>query len=174
MPGHDPEQPGPDPPPISDRGRLATPLALLVPVELGLGIAVLAAVPSGRPTALVPATGRIVYLLHAVLGLVLTVGALAYLLRTRNGDHLGRMSGVIGFTGVAVAAAGGALAVAHPLRLVGGGLMLLGALSAELGFVIPVLERISEDAPAGSEPPGPGAAGGTLAKGGPDEKASDR
>lgn len=123
-------------------------LAFLVAAEFGLGVAVLVTVPTGRPTGLVPTNGRTVYVVHAVLGLVLGVGAVTHLVRTREAGRIGRMSGAIGFTGVAMAAAGGVLTVSHPVRLVGGGLMLLGSLCAEFGYVIPALDKLTEDAPA--------------------------
>ena len=53
-----------------------------------------------------------------------------------------------------VAGAGGLLAVAHPLRLAGFGLMLLGSVTAAFGYLLPALDRMTDraEAPAGGGP----------------------
>jgi len=131
-------------------GSRATLLAVAVGVTFALGVGALAAVPTGRPTGWWPEQGRFVYLAHAGLGLPLALGAAWYLVRARDSTRLIRMSARIGAAGVAVAGAGGLLAVVHPLRLVGVALMLVGPLVAAFGYLVPTFDRLTE------EPPGEG------------------
>ena len=138
-----PEPPGP---PGYVHPRLATALALLIGVEVAVGIAVVVSVPSGRPSGWLPGSGRSVYLVHAVLGLVIAVGAVTYLVGTRRSGRIDRLSGWIGGTGVALAGVGGLLAAAHPLRLVGFGFMLLGSVTAAFGYLLPALDRMTDRA----------------------------
>ena len=127
--------------------RWAGGLAALVAVEFALGVATLVAVPLGRPSGWVPAEGRAVYLAHAVLGLPLAVGAAAFVVSVRGSPRLDRLSGWIGGVGVALAAAGGMVAVAHPVRLLGGALMLVGPLVAALGYLAPLFEASADGDP---------------------------
>ena len=129
--------------------RSATWLCLLVGVELALGIATLVVVPTGRPTGLVPAEGRIVYLAHAAAGVPLAIGAAALWLGHRRGPRMMRLCVWIGGVGVAVAALGGILAVAHPLRLVGAALMLVGTLAAGFGYLLPTFDAMDDGPPGG-------------------------
>ena len=99
--------------------RLATCLALLVGIELLVGIAVVVSVPTDRPSGWLPTRGQTVYLAHAGLGLLLALGAVLYLVRSRDSTRIIRLSGWIGSAGVAVAGVGGLLAATHPWRLVG-------------------------------------------------------
>ena len=46
----------------------------------------------------------------------------------------------LGIAGIAVGVVGGLLAVVHPLRLAGMGLMLVGGLAAAIGYFMPSLE----------------------------------
>jgi hypothetical protein len=101
-------------------------------IEFALGLTCLAFLPFGRPDQWLPAQGRGVYVAHAVL----------------NGSKFARLGAQIGLSGLVLAAAGGTLAVSHPWRLSGMGLMLVGALAAFFGYVIPLA-----DAPV-TEPPG--------------------
>ena len=127
--------------------RLATWLAVLVGIEFAIGIAVLVSVSTDRPTAWVPARGQAVYLVHALLGFPIAIGAVVHLVRSRDSTRIARLSGWIGSTGVAVAGAGGLLAVAHPMRLVGLAGMLLGSVVAAFGYLLPALDRITDQAP---------------------------
>ncbi len=137
--------------------RLATWLALLVGIELVVGIAVVVSVPTGRPTGWLPTRGKTVYLAHAVLGLLLALGAVLYLVRSRDSTRMVRLSGWIGSAGVAAAGVGGLLAAAHPWRLVGFALMLLGSVVAGFGYLLPTLDRMTEDPPHPAGEPGPSA-----------------
>lgn len=127
--------------------RLATWLALLVGIEFAIGIAVLVSVSTDRPSGWVPAHGQAVYLVHAILGFPLAIGAVVHLVRSRDSTRIARLSGWIGSTGVALAGAGGLLAVAHPMRLVGLACMLLGSVVAAFGYLLPALDRMTDDTP---------------------------
>jgi integral membrane protein len=123
--------------------RRAAMLAALNAVELALGIVVLILVPFGRPSGWLPARWETIYLAHAILGLPLGFGAVALLARVRGSTRIARLTGWTGVIGVATAGAGGLLTVDHPLRLVGMALMLIGALVAGFGYLLPALERSS-------------------------------
>jgi hypothetical protein len=124
--------------------RLATSLVLLLVVQLGLGIATSVFVPFGWPGGWAPPRGALFFIAHAVVGLLLVVGALVLLARTRRSTRLSRISGWTGAVGVGIAGLGGVLAVSHPLRLPGMGLMTIGLLVAAFGFLIPALERLGD------------------------------
>ncbi len=128
---------------------LATALSLLVTVEFAVGIAVLVSVPADRASGWLPMRGRTVYLAHAILGFLIAAGALVYLVQCHGSTRILRLSGWIGGSGVGVAAAGGVLAVSHPLRLAGLGLMLLGSFAAVFGYLLPALDRMTDRAPTG-------------------------
>ncbi len=131
-------------PTVDPLARRSTVLAVLVGVEFGLGVATLVLVPSGRSTGWWPEQGTVVYGAHALVGLPLTVLAVHFLLQTRRSLRLLRLGGWIGGVGVAIAGAGGVLAVSHPLRLVGVALMLVGPVAAAFGYLIPTFDRLSE------------------------------
>jgi hypothetical protein len=139
--GSDPDRP---------ERRLAGVLAAALVVEFALGIVTLVAVPTDRPSGLVPAAGAAVYLLHAVLGLPLALGALWLVVRVAGAPRLLRLGAWTGATGVVIAGTGGVLTAVHPLRLVGIVLMLLGPVVAGFGYLIPVLDRLEDD---GGPPP---------------------
>jgi hypothetical protein len=113
-------------------------MSALVGVEAILGVAALVVVPVGRPDAWVPASGRDIYLAHAVVGGVLGIGAVVLFMTQARADRLSRNSAVVGLFAVGVGAAGGVLAVYHPERIVGMGLMLLGALVAGSAYLAPI------------------------------------
>jgi hypothetical protein len=130
--------------------RLPVLLAVLVGVEFVLGIVTLVVVPIGRPTGLVPASGAVILVVHAVLGLPLAIGALALLVRSGGSSRIERLCGRIGGAGVAIAGVGGLLTVAHPARLLGLALMLAGSATAAFGYLLPTLDRLTDDAPTGA------------------------
>jgi hypothetical protein len=129
--------------------RMATFLAVIVVVDCAIGVAVLVSVPTARPSGWLPTTGQTVYLVHAILGIALTVCALAYLRRCHRSTRIMRLSGWLGGIGVAVAGVGGLLAVVHPLRLAGIAFMLTGPVVAAFGYLLPWLDRITEATPTG-------------------------
>lgn len=126
--------------------QMATVLAVLVGLELAVGVAAIALVPPGRPSGWEPTKGLAVYLVHAVLGGPVAVGAGLLLARTRGGSRIARISGSTGAVGVALACVGGLLTGSHPLRLAGMGLMLLGTVVAGFGYLLPGLERMERSA----------------------------
>ena len=115
-------------------------------VELALGVACLALIPVGRSDQWLPVQSRGLYLAHTVLGGLLTFGALAILARVLDGSRFMRLGGQIGLGGIVLGAAGGMLSVWHPWRLAGMGLMLVGALVAFFGYVIPLADVPEEEA----------------------------
>ncbi len=135
--------------------RRALLLAVLVGAEFALGVATLVVVPTGRPTGWWPEEGTVVYLAHALVGLPLVILATLFLVGVRHSSGLHRVSGWVGAVGVGLAGAGGLLAVTHPLRLVGAGLMLVGPAAAGFGYLIPTLDRLSGEDPTGDGQPGP-------------------
>ncbi len=139
--GADEPGPGPD----VTIGRKAGLLALLVALEFALGVATLVVVPNGRPTGWWPEQGRALYLVHALVGIPLALLSASYLVQVHRSSRLLRLSGWLGSAGVASAGVGGLLAVTHPLRLVGVALMLLGPLVAGFGYLIPTLDRLTDD-----------------------------
>jgi hypothetical protein len=70
---------------------------------------------------------------------------MAYLARVWNSSRITALSGWIGGAGVLVAGLGGLLTVAHPWRLVGMALMLVGAVVAAFGYLLPALDKLSDD-----------------------------
>ena len=127
--------------------RLATTLSVLVGVEFVLGIAALFSVAAGRPSGWLPTKGATVYLAHAIVGLPLTLGAVALLVLVRGSDRAVRMAAWIGFIGIAIAGVGGVLAASHPLRLLGMALMFVGPMIAIFAYLIPLLDRTPATAP---------------------------
>jgi hypothetical protein len=111
----------------------------LAGLEFVLGVLALLIVPTGRPTGWVPSHGSLIYDMHAAVGTLLAVGAVLLVLASRDGERSVRVSAIIGLVGVAVGAAGGFLTVDHALRLIGMGLMLVGAMAALLGYMMPVM-----------------------------------
>ena len=121
--------------------RLAIVLAVLVGIDFVLGILALFSLSSGRPTGWLPKHGLDVYLAHAIVGLLLTLGAATLLVRVRGSARVLRLAGWLGGGGVAMAGAGGVLAVYHSMRLFGMALMFVGPMIAAFGYLIPLLER---------------------------------
>jgi hypothetical protein len=109
-------------------------------MEFALGVACLALLPLGRSDQWLPAQSRAVYVAHAVLGGLLTIGALTILTRVFGGSKFMRLGAQIGLTGLVLGTAGGMLSVSHPWRLAGLGLMFVGALVAFFGYVSPLAD----------------------------------
>jgi hypothetical protein len=86
-----------------------------------------------------------VYVAHAVLGGLLTIGALAILTRVLGGSKFARLGAQIGLGGLVLGAGGGMLTVSHSWRLTGVGLMFVGALVAFFGYVIPLADVAAKE-----------------------------
>jgi hypothetical protein len=119
-----------------------------VVIEFGLGVGCLVLFPVGRPDQWLPLQNKGVYVAHAVLGGLLAIGALVIVLRVLDGSKFARVGARIGLGGLVLGAVGGTLSVSHPWRLTGLGLMLVGALVAFFGYVIPLADSAASE-PAG-------------------------
>lgn len=114
-------------------------------LELALGIVALVAVPVHRPDGWVPAQGRAIYQIHALLGGILTLVAM-WLVTLAPRQRVVRAGIVIGLVGLALGAGGGILAVYHSSRFAGLALMFAGTLVAFFGYLIPLIEPESSPA----------------------------
>ena len=114
-------------------------------LELTLGIVALVAVPFQRPDAWVPGQGRAIYLVHALLGGILTLVAM-WLVTVAPRRRVVRAGIFIGLVGLGLGAGGGILAVYHSSRFAGLALMFVGSLVAFFGYLIPLLEPESSPA----------------------------
>ncbi|MGO9912129.1 MAG: hypothetical protein ACLPQS_13355 [Acidimicrobiales bacterium] len=133
---------------INDRWALA--LAALTAVNFLLGIMALFAVSMGRPSGWLPAGGEAIYLVHALLGLPLALGAAVLLARVRRSTRIYLAVGWIGLIGVGISGAGGLLTVDLSTRFLGMVLMFLGPVIAGFGYLIPAMRGRSR-APARAE-----------------------
>lgn len=122
--------------------RLAMALGGLTAAELVLGLVSWIVVPlagsTGAPTRWAP-----LYLAHVIVAMPLAIGAVVLLARVWRSTRFARLAGVIGAAGVLLANGGGVLTASPPLRMVGMGVMMLGALTAGFGYMIPALEKLS-------------------------------
>jgi hypothetical protein len=154
--------PPPGPPPRDrwlspDRARRAG-LALggLVGLELVFGVAAVVLIPYDRPFTWIPAEGRLVYVIHAGVGGALGVGAVAVVLGARRASPIARQGSVTGLVGVVMAGVGGLACAAHPTRLLGVALMLVGTMVAGFGYLMMVIEvaprEPSPDPPGSPDP----------------------
>jgi len=114
-------------------------------LELALGIVALVAVPVHRPNGWVPAQGRAIYLIHALVGGILTLVAM-WLVTVAPRQRVVRGGIVIGLVGLALGAAGGIIAVYHSFRFCGLALMVAGTVVAFFGYLIPLIEPESSPA----------------------------
>lgn len=129
--------------------KWATLLAIAVGIEFLLGVMAVLSVPLDRPSGWLPAKGEALYLVHSFCGLLLLVAAVALIIRTRRMSRASHIAGWLGFTGVSLAGVGGLLTGETSLvRFFGMTLMLLGALVAAFGYMVPVLLVRSRRVPA--------------------------
>ncbi len=150
-PGPPPNAPPPEPglsPQVARRAGIA--MGSLVGSELALGIGTLVVVPYDRSATWLPARGHLLYLVHAALGAVLGLGAVALFVAARRARRVARLGSTVGCVGVLIAAGGGVATVARPTRLLGVGLMLAGTVMAGFGYLMMIMEVTPPD-----EPPGP-------------------
>ena len=87
----------------------------------------------------VPGKGAAVYLIHAVLGGILTLVAM-WLVTVSPRERIVRAGIVIGLAGLVLGAGGGVLAVYHASRFAGLALMSVGTLVAFFGYLLPLSE----------------------------------
>lgn len=119
-----------------------------VALEFVTGLLSIVYVPIGRPDGWIVSRGEALYLTHALLGGLLTLGVVAMLVRTSRRNRRSWMAAVVGGYGVFLSAVGGMMCVEHPLRLAGMSLMFLGASVAFFAYLTPSL------ASAPTPPPG--------------------
>jgi hypothetical protein len=126
---------------------LATTLSALVGVDFALGMVALFSVPAGRPSGWLPGKGTAIYLAHAIVGLPLALGAVAFLVLVRDTGRSLKVTGWMGLIGVAVAGVGGAITDLHPLRLLGMALMFVGPMFAGFVYLTPLVDSMPAEAP---------------------------
>jgi hypothetical protein len=121
-------------------------------LESAIGIVALLVVPAHRSSGWVPGKGATVYLIHAVLGGILTLVAM-WLVTVSPRQRIVRVGIVIGLAGLALGAAGGIVAVYQASRFAGLALMFVGTVVAFFGYLLPLIEPDSEaaDRVAGQE-----------------------
>jgi hypothetical protein len=139
--------------------RIWSTMAVVVLLELVLGVVVIVSVPFRRPAAILPARGVWVYAAHGAVGIALGCGAIGVLVLSGLASRIGRIGAVMGVIGVALGVAGGAFATFQQTRLLGMGVMLLGIVVAGVGYMAPSLEALGKAEAARAE-----AARGTLAE----------
>jgi hypothetical protein len=125
-------------------------LMIAVGVEFAAGLLGMLYVPFNRPNEWLVHKGETMYLLHAVLGGVLGVAALAvvfYVSRHPPSRRVDRIAAISGLSGVLVGALGGTLCVIHSLRLLGMAVMFLGGAVAFFGYLIPMIDEAPAIAP---------------------------
>jgi hypothetical protein len=119
-------------------------LMIGVCIEFAAGLFGMLYVPFNRPDGWLSRRGEAIYLLHALLGGLLGVTALAvvlYVSRQAPSRRVDRIAAISGLVGVLVGALGGILCVEHPLRLLGMALMFLGGSVAFFGYLIPMIDE---------------------------------
>jgi integral membrane protein len=130
--------------------RLARTLVVLVAAEFLVGIAAVIVIPFSRASGWVPSKGAVVYLVHAALGLVVVVGAVALVLRLRGAARTILVVGWLGLVSLVVAGTGGLLTEAQStVRFFGMALMLIGTAFAAFAYMIPTMLASSR---RGSQP----------------------
>jgi hypothetical protein len=141
------------PPGMTDRTvrRLWSAMAALIGLDLALGIVAIVTVPFRRPNALLPVRGVWEYDAHGAIGIALGAGALALLVLSPVAGRMARIGAVMGAVGIGVGLGGGVLATFQTTRLLAMGVMLLGAVLAAVGYLIPLLEAIGKAEAARAE-----------------------
>jgi len=127
--------------PIDARFGRGTWLAMTVAVgiEFLVGLGEFFFVPYNRPDGFIATNGEAISLVHALVGGFLGIGATAIVLLTACEDRPTRAAAMGGFIGVMLGAAGGTLSYDHSLRILGMGLMFVGASVASICYLIPLI-----------------------------------
>jgi len=132
--------------------QLAVVIAALVGVEFILGGVTLFSVPFGHSAGWLPGRGTVIFVVHAVVGLLVTVASAGFLIRVRGSARPARLVGWIGCSGVALAAAGGLLVEAQSLvRFSGIALMFVGSMIAGFSYLIPAANRSEHESRSSTE-----------------------
>lgn len=135
------------PEPETQRVALLRPLFIAMMVgtiaEFIIGVAQLFYVPLNRPTGWLPHHGEAIYVVHALLGAALGIGALYVLARavaTADLVPVNRTAAIGGFIGLSIGAFGGALSYERSLRLFAIAFMFLGAAVTLVCYLLPLIE----------------------------------
>jgi hypothetical protein len=115
-------------------------MTVAVSIEFAIGVIALLVVPFSRPDGWIPDRSKAVYLVHAGFGVLLLLAACGVLVATARMDRRTKLAALGGLAGIVVGAAGGLLAVAHAVRLVGLALMFVGTGIAFFGYLVPLVE----------------------------------
>lgn len=139
--------PAATPPVLGERAvrRLWNAMALLVALELVLGVGSIVSVPFRRPNTLLPARGTALYTTHAAVGLALAAGAVGVLVLSLLAGRMARIGAVLGGVGVLIGVAGGGLASYQQTRLLGMGVMMIGTVVAGIGYLVPAMEAMGKE-----------------------------
>lgn len=136
----DPMAPNPTVRVEPEAAQWAAALAIAVWLEFALGWLTLVLVPFGRPSGWLPSRGVDAYGVHASLGVVVALGAVAFLVRARRMSRIARIVGWTGAVSIAVAGLGGLMTAAASLeRVLGVMLMFAGAALAGTTYLVPVV-----------------------------------
>ena len=111
--------------------------------EFFIGGAELFYVPLNRPTGWLAHHGQAIYVVHALFGMALGIGALAVFgaaVTTARLVQVDRTAAIGGLMGVAVGAFGGALSYERSLRLFAIAFMVLGVAVAFFCYLLPLIE----------------------------------
>lgn len=140
-------------PALSERTvrHIWTAMGAVVGIDLVLGIATIVTVPFRRPNALFPVRGAWVYGAHGALGLVLGAGAVAVLVLSPLAGRMARIGAAMGAVGTAIGLGGGVFALFQATRLLAMGVMLVGAVVAGIGYLVPALEAMGKAEAARAE-----------------------
>jgi hypothetical protein len=131
-------------------------LLIAVGAEFVVGLVGMLYVPFNRPNGLLVHRGETAYLIHAVLGGLLGVAAVAVVLHVssqRSAHRVDRIAATSGLCGVLVGALGGLMCAVHPLRLSGMALMFVGLSVAFFGYLIPLIDDARLASSEGSTSP---------------------
>ncbi|MBW4029941.1 MAG: hypothetical protein HIU57_04585 [Acidobacteria bacterium] len=114
-------------------------MTVAVGIEFAVGLGELFFVPFSRPNGYLPGEGEAISLVHALVGGFLGIGATAIVLLAKRDDRLARIGSIGGFIGVVIGATGGAICYYQSLRLLGLGLMFVGASVAFFAYLTPLI-----------------------------------
>ena len=131
--------------------RLGALLALLVGFEFVLGVMTMFSVPFSRPSGWLPTRGEVVFIVHAVFGLLLAVAAVALIVSARGDVALQRPLGWGSVAWRLQVSAGSSPMVNLSAWFFGMALMFVGPMLAGFGYMVPILLSSSHrvSAPSG-------------------------
>lgn len=122
--------------------RVWSTMAGAVGLEMILGVVNIVAVPFRRPNTVLPVRGILVYAAHGGIGIALGAGALLLLVLSAATGRMARIGAEMGAAGIAAGMIGGVLASFQSTRLLGMALMLVAAVVAGIGYLVPVLDAM--------------------------------